>query len=762
LDTNKIATRIKWIWKSFLFIFIFFFLFILGIRYNVFGLFGSMPDETELENPKTDLPVEIISEEGMIMGRYFREMRIPVDYDHISPYVIDALVSTEDIRFYEHAGIDAISMAAIFWYMAKGDQRGGSTITQQLAKNLYKTRRGTDGVFTEIPLLKQLIYKVKEWITAVKLERNFTKQEILNLYLNTVDFGSNSYGINIASRRFYNTSPDSLTLDQAATLIGALKATTTYNPYVNPEKSIIRRNTVLMLMHEAGKITQEQKEQFVALPIEVDFQRKLMEVEEIAPYCKAEIMRFAEEWCKKQNKDMYSEGLKIFTTLNYSIQKHAEDAVNAHMKSLHKKFLDHWAGKNPWVYGNKKEIPGFLDGAIENTPYYSYLKNTFSNNDDSIKFYLNKPRKMRVFTWEGEKDTIFSMMDSLAYYKRFLHAGFMAVAPKTGEVKAWVGGINHKYFQYDHVKRSQHQPGSAFKPFVYATAIKQGYTPCDRLVDEALTVVYEEDGKRKTWSPKNADWVYSGHEMSLRRAMARSVNTIAASLIQKVGYTEVINTARSLGIKSNLAAFPSLALGPSDVSVYEMTGAYATFVNEGIYIEPYFISRIEDRKGNVLYEAEPLVQHALTPEEAYTMVHMLVGGTEIGGGTSQGLFSYDIFRGNQIGGKTGTTSNYSDGWFMGVTRDIVAGMWVGGEDRCIHFSTSATGEGSKTALPIFGRFLEKVYDDKTSDIKPGYFPKPKNYSVELYCPEPVYVDTMAVDSTFIDFEGDSLFFEELY
>lgn len=718
-----------------------------------------MPEASDLENPKTDLPVEIIAEEGEIMGRYFREMRVPVTYDQISPYVIDALVSTEDIRFYEHAGIDATSMAAIFWYMVKGDQRGGSTITQQLAKNLYKTRRGSDGVLTYVPGLKQLIYKIKEWITAIKLEQNFTKKEILNLYLNTVDFGSNSYGINIAARRFYNTSPDSLTVDQAATLVGALKATTTYNPYINPQNALARRNTVLMLMYEAGNITKEQKDHYTALPITVNYQRKLMEVEEIAPYCKAEIMRFAEEWCKKHDRDMYSEGLKIYTTLSYSMQKHAEDAVSAHMKSLHKKFLNHWAGKNPWIYENKKEIPGFLDEAIENTPYYTFLKEKFPKNNDSIQFYLNKPRRMRVFTWEGEKDTTFSMMDSLAHYKRFLHAGFLAVEPKTGEIKAWVGGINHKYFQYDHVKRSQRQPGSSFKPFVYATAIKQGFTPCDRIVDQALTIVYEENGERKTWSPRNADWVYSGREMSLRRAMARSVNTVAAALIQKVGYTEVINTARSLGIKSDLAAFPSLALGPSDVTIYEMTGAYATFVNQGAYIEPHFISRIEDRKGNVLYEAEPLVQQALTPEQAYTMVYMLVGGTEIGGGTSQALFSFDIFRGNQIGGKTGTTSNYSDGWFMGVTKDIVAGMWVGGEDRCIHFSTSATGEGSKTALPIFGRFLEKVYADTSLEIKPGFFPKPKNYSVELNCPEPVYVDTTAVDSTFFDFEGDSLFFE---
>jgi len=751
---------IKWIWKVFLGSCLFVFLLIAGVRYNFLYLFGSLPDAHQLENPKTDLPVEILSEEGELLGRYFREKRMPVSYEEIAPVVIDALIATEDLRFYEHSGIDATSMAAIFWYMVKGGQRGGSTITQQLAKNLYKTRADAEGLLNVVPGFRQVIYKIKEWITAIRLEKNYTKKEILTLYLNTVDFGSNSFGIKVAAKRFFNTTPDKLNPGQAATLIGALKATTTYNPAVNPDNAYIRRNVVLKLMFESGRISENQLNYFSSVPLNVNYQSKLMETEEtLAPYFRAEVMRFLAEWCKTKDIDMYAEGLVVHTTLNYSLQKYAEKAVEKHMRSLHRRFLNHWEGKNPWVYENKKEIPDFIDNSIVNTPYYQYLKDKYGSNNDSIDYYLEKPRRMRVFSWSGIRDTVFSMKDSLTYYKHFLHTGFMAVKPQTGEIKSWVGGNDHRYFQYDHVRQAKRQPGSAFKPLVYATAIKQGYTPCDRIVDQALTITYEEDGVKKRWSPKNADWVFTGEDMTLRKAMARSVNTVAAALMQKVGYEEVIKTARSLGIQSELAAVPSLALGPSDVSVYELTGAYATFINKGVYIEPYYISRIEDNKGNVLYEANPDVRVALTPEQAYTMAYMLAGGTEVHGGTSQALFSYDIFRGNQIGGKTGTTSNYSDGWFIGVTNDLVAGMWVGGEDRCIHFKTSATGEGSKTALPIFGIFMEKVYADTALDIRPGYFSKPSGYSVEIHCPDPV-ADSLQTDSLMIPLDPELTFQEE--
>jgi penicillin-binding protein 1A len=758
LNTQKVQKIISWIWKGFLFSLAVFFVLIICVRFNVLWLFGSLPDTAELENPKTDLPVEIFSEDGELIGRFFREKRVPVQYEEISQNVIDALVVTEDVRFYEHCGVDGQSVAAIFWYIIKGDQRGGSTITQQLAKNMFKTRKA-EGLFSYIPVAKILVIKIKEWITAIRLESNYTKKEILTMYLNTVDFGSNAYGIKVASKRYFNTTPDKLTVPQAAVLIGLLKATTTYSPVLNPENCRERRNVVLNLLYENKKITDNHLKYYSSVPLGIDLQKDLLQEKGIAPYARAEVLEFLQEWCKNNNKDMYSEGLVVHTTLNASMQKYAEEAVQKHMFYLYRRFLSHWQGKNPWIYENEKEIPDFLEEAVKKTKTYKELRAKFGGNKDSINYYLNLPRKMTVFSWKGEIDTTFSTMDSLRYYKHFLHTGFMAVNPHTGEIKAWVGGIDFKYFQYDHVKQARRQPGSAFKPFVYATALQKGFTPCDRITDQALTINYEENGEKKTWSPKNADWVFTGENMTLRKAMARSVNSIAAALMQKVGYDAVIETARKLGVKSDLKAVPALALGASDVSVYELTGAYATFVNNGTYLEPTFISRIEDRKGNILYEGEPHAVKALDEQVAYSMVHMLAGGTEIRGGTSQALFVFDIFRGNQIGGKTGTTSNYSDGWFVGVTKDLVAGMWVGGEDRCIHFTTSSTGEGSKTALPMFGLFMEKVYADTSLGIKHGFFKKPKNFSMNINCPE-VYIPkdtTLVSDSTLTESPEDEIF-----
>lgn len=710
---------------------------VIGIQLNFLGLFGAIPDTDDLENPRTDLPVEIYAEDGVLLGRYFREKRLPVSYEKISPHVIHALISTEDTRFYHHSGIDAQSIAAIFWYVLKGDNRGGSTISQQLAKNMYKTRtEKSDGVLARVPFVRLLIYKVKEWITAIRLEGNYTKKEILTMYLNTVDFGSNAFGINVAARRYFNVAPDSLSIPQAATLVGLLKATTTYSPVLNPKNCLERRNLVVSLMGEQGYIREDQMKKLQACPLEIDLQKDVLEEGGKAPYLQAEVFKFLQEWCKNNGIDMYSEGLKVYTTINSSIQHYAEEAVQRHMAGLYRRFLSHWQGRNPWVYENKKEIPGFIEDAVQKTGYYAFLKEKYDGQKDSIDFYLNLPKKMSVFSWkEGNKDTTFSILDSLRYYKHFLHTGFMAVNPHTGEIQAWIGGINFRYFQYDHVKQAKRQPGSAFKPIVYTAAMERGLTPCDSMVDKALIIQYEEKGKRKTWAPKNADWVFTNEKMTLRKAMARSVNSIAAGLMQQIGYNSVITTARKLGIRSDLKAVPSLALGASDVSVYELTGAYATFVNEGTYLEPYFINRLEDNRGNVVYESQPEKKEALSKDVAYTMLHMLAGGTEIRGGTSQALFAYDIFRGNQIGGKTGTTSNYSDGWFVGVTKDLVAGMWVGGEDRCIHFTSSATGEGSKTALPIFGIFMEKVYADTSLGITHGYFRKPKGFSVNIDCPE---------------------------
>lgn len=733
-EGNKYLKFVLWAWKLFRIALISIVLLVIGIKFNLFWLFGAMPGIEDLENPRNELASEVYSADSVLIGKFFRENRSPVEFHEISPNVINALIATEDTRFYEHSGVDFKASFAIIYYMLKGDQRGSSTITQQLAKNLYKTRsKESKGVLGYVPGLNVGIAKIKEWITAINLESNYTKEEILNMYLNTVDFGSNAFGIKVAARTFFSTSPDSLSVPQAATLVGLLKATTLYSPVLNPENALERRNVVMKLMVENGTISAEEFEKLRlrSLGLKMDTEDH---INGIATYFRGAITQYLLDWCKANGKDLYADGLRVYTTIDSRAQKYAEEAVAEHMSRLQEKFFRHWEGKNPWIYENKKEIPGFLEDAAKRTETYKALKAKFGEGHDSINIIMNRPYRMKVFTWKGEKDTLFSPMDSLRYYKHFLHAGFMSVQPSTGEIKAWVGGINYKYFQYDHVRQSKRQPGSAFKVFVYTAAMDNGLAPCDLIKDEPVTFNYEEDGKQMSWSPKNSDWIFSGDSLTMRQAMARSVNTCAAKVMRMVGMSKVLRYARRLGITSDLKVVPSLCLGSSDVSVYEMTGAYSAIVNQGEYIEPFFLYRIEDKNGNILHEFKPKNYQAISPQTAYTMVHMLKGGTEERGGTSQALFEYNIFRGNEIGGKTGTTSNHSDGWYMGITRDHVAGMWVGGEDRCIHFRTSELGEGSRTALPIFGIYMEKVYADTSLKVEKGYFRKPKNYTVNLECP----------------------------
>ncbi|WP_293892214.1 transglycosylase domain-containing protein [Sporocytophaga sp.] len=716
---------------------------------NFLWLFGQMPGVEDLENPSSDQASEIYSADNILLGKYFRENRSPVDLTQISPNVVNALVSTEDVRFYEHSGIDAKGFFAIFWYMVKGDQRGSSTLSQQLAKNLFKTRNDEfQGILGYVPVVNVLLYKAKEWMLAIKLERNYTKEEIINMYLNTVDFGSNAFGIKVAARTFFNTSPDSLTIEQSATLVGALKATTLYNPVYRPENSLERRNVVLDLMVQNNILDAKDYDSIRKIPLKVDFKVE-NSTDGIATYFRGVLNKYLLKWCKENGKDLYGDGLKIYTTIDSRMQKHAEDAVAEHMKVVQKKFFEHWKGQNPWRYENKKEITNFIEDASKKTLTYKMLVKKFGEGHDSINIVMNTPVQMTVFSWEGEKDTIMSPLDSLKYYKHFLHSGFMSMDPSSGEIKAWVGGINYKYFKYDHVKQGKRQPGSSFKPFVYAAAIEKGYTPCYLLPDAPITFRYEENGEMKTWSPKNADWVFTGDSMTLRQAIGRSINSIAAQVLKLIGIDAVINEAKKLGITSKLEPVPSICLGSSDVSVYEMVGAYSAFVNSGVWVEPYFISRIEDRNGNILHEVIPKTRDALSEDVAYVMVHMLKGGVEERGGTSQALFKYNIFRGNEVGGKTGTTSNHSDGWYMGITKNLVSGVWVGGEDRSIHFRTSQLGEGSKIALPIFGLYMEKVYSDDSLNIPKGYFKRPKKLSININCPprpEPILADSIVSDS----------------
>lgn len=717
------------------------------IRFNYLGAFGDMPDLVKLENPKNELASEVYSSDGVLLGKYFRENRSPVTYSEISPNVINALITTEDIRFREHAGIDLKGVFAIFYYMVKGDQRGSSTITQQLAKNLFKTRGvKKKGVLGYIPGFNIAIAKVKEWELAITLEKTYTKNEILALYLNTVDFGSNSFGIKVAAKTFFRTSQDSLSVPQAAMLVGLLKAPTSYSPILNPENCFYRRNTVLQLMCENKFITDSQYNSYKMQPVRLNY-----EVENhsdgLAPYFRTTLSKYLQDWCKENDKDLYGDGLKIYTSIDSRMQAHAEAAVAEHMKVLQRRFNKHWEGEKPWRYQNKTEIPNFIENIAKKTERYKVLEDKYGKDHDSVMIEYKKPIRMTVFSWSGDIDTLMSPYDSIVYYKHFLHTGFMTMDPYSGFIKTWVGGINYKHFQYDHVQQSQRQPGSSFKPFVYATAISKGVSPCTLVPDLPITFKYQEDGKEIIWTPRNADWVYSGDSLNLRQGMARSINTIAARVTKMVGVQSVIDMAHNLGIQSELRPVPSVCLGSSDVNVFEMVGAYSTFLNKGVWTEPTFIERIEDNSGNVIYEAIPKRRDALTEEVAAVMVHMLKGGTEERGGTSQALFQYDIFKGNEMGGKTGTSSNYSDGWFMGVSTRLVGGVWVGGEDRSIHFRTSATGEGSKTALPIFGLFMEKVYADTSLDIKMGRFKMPAKLSINIHCPrrpERVVVDSLAI------------------
>ncbi|WP_299704425.1 transglycosylase domain-containing protein [uncultured Pontibacter sp.] len=732
--------------------------YLVSVEYNFFYLFGSSPSLDRLENPRSDQASELYTADGNLIGKYFRENRSPVSYKQMSPTLIKALVATEDIRFYEHSGIDPAAIFGAVYDNLRGESRGGSTITQQLAKNLYKTRTDdSKGVLGHIPALNIIISKTKEWLTAIKLEQRYTKEEILAMYLNTVDFGSNSFGIQVASKTFFNTSPDSLKTEQAAVLVGLLKAPTYYSPRFNPENSTRRRNTVLGQMAKYDFLTQAEADSLSQLPLELEYKVE-NHYDGPATYFRGAVADFMKEWCKQNGYDLYRDGLKVYTTIDSRIQAHAEAAMEQQMRTLQRRFDNHWQGKNPWVDEKNREIPGFIEETIKRTDYYRRLKKKHGDNVAAINKELNTPREMMVFTWENdarEKKMTMSPLDSLRYYKRFLHGGMMTMDPFSGEIKAWVGGINYKYFKYDHVKQARRQPGSTFKPFVYVAAIDNGYSPCDKIVDTRITINYVEKGEKKSWSPNNADWEYTGAPMTLRRAMGKSVNSVTAQLTELVGWETVVDYAHRLGISSPLDKVPSIGLGPSDVSVYEMVGAYSTFPNHGFHTNPMFITRIEDRNGNLIEQFVPEQKKVLKEETAFLMMHMLKGGMEEPGGTSQALWEYDLWKGNEIGGKTGTTSNHSDGWFMGVTKDLVTGVWVGGEDRSIHFRTSQLGEGSKTALPVYGLYMERLYQDKELGFTMGRFPKPtvkisKKYNCTTVLPK------AEPDSTVLDFDFDIL------
>jgi len=731
---------IKICWKYAGLTFLVFNLFMLSVQHNFLFLYGKMPDLESLENPQLEIASEVYTADGLLVGKYFKENRSPTDFEKISPFVFKALLATEDIRFFDHSGIDPGATVSILISVAKGENRGGSTITQQLAKNLYKTRKksGRIGLLGYIPGLKTGIAKLKEWMTAVQLERNFTKEEIMTMYLNTVDFGSNSFGIKTASKTFFNKKPIDLKIEEAAMLVGMLKATTSYNPKRRYNNAFKRRNTVINQMLKYDFITRNMYDSLIEKPIALNYQQE-PHSDGVRDYYGRHLTRVLEKWADKHEHDIYTDGLKIYLTIDSRMQLYAREAVEEHMKALQKRFNAHWKGQNPWIDEKGNEITGFIENVAQRTETYKILKQRFNNNQDSIFRYLNVPKKMTVFTWKGPVDTVFSSLDSLRYYKKILHAGFTTMDPFTGHIKTWVGGINYDHFEYDHVEQSKRQPGSTFKAFVYATAIDKGYSPCYKMQDRYFKVKYKEfekgDSVDKEWTPGNATGYFSGNMMTLRYALGRSVNSIAAQLTMMFGPKTIAEYAQKFGISSPLKPIPSIGLGSNDVSLFEMVGAYCTFVNEGNWNTPMMVSRIEDHGGNTLFRFRAKTQKVISQEAAFLMIHMLKGTLQEPGGTAQALFSYNIFRGNEMAGKTGTSSNQSDGWFIGLTKDLVSGVWVGAEERSIHFRTLRAGEGSKTALPIYGLFMEKVYADKSLGIREGFFPKPSvKITTKYYCP----------------------------
>ncbi|KAA9331937.1 penicillin-binding protein 1A [Adhaeribacter soli] len=709
-------------------------LYVFAVSINFLNLFGDLPDLKTLENPKSELASEVYSVDNVLMGKYFRENRSPVTYEELPQNLVDALIATEDVRFEEHSGIDFKGTFAILLYQLQGKDRGSSTITQQLAKNLFRTRSDlNNGLLSDVPGFRKLIVKTKEWIMSIKLERNYSKKEIMTMYLNTVDFGSNAFGIKTAAKTYFNKTPQNLELQESALLVGMLKAQSYYSPVINPHHALRRRNTVLAQMVKYHFLDQNGYETLAKTPIKLTYSVENQN-KGIAPYFRAEASKFLLKWCKETGHDLYADGLRIYTTIDSRMQEKAEAAVKEHMKAQQKLFDQYWKGRNPWTDENGKEIKDFLQIAMKRTDRYRSLHNRFEGNEDSINFYLNKKIKMKVFTWDNaqeEKEVTMSPMDSLRYYKNFLRTGFMAMNPLNGHIKVWVGGNNYKYFKYDQVKQGRRQPGSIFKPFVYGAAIENGYSPCYEIIDAPVTFT---NANGQSWTPKNSDGNFSGNKYTLRRALALSINSITAFLMKKLSPEAVVAYAHRLGITSPLEAVPALALGSSDVNVYEMVGAYGTFANKGVWTEPVFITRIEDKNGNVLLEYYPKTVEAISEENAYLMLHLLQGSADERGGTS--YYGLRVRNGlkNEIAAKTGTTSNYSDAWFMGITPDLVAGTWVGGEDRSIHFRSAAYGQGNKLAMPIYGKFMQKVYADKTLSVSKAPFTKPAQpLSVEIDC-----------------------------
>ncbi|WP_185213713.1 transglycosylase domain-containing protein [Sphingobacterium mizutaii] len=713
-------------------------LFTCAVQINFLGLFGSSPTKKEILLPELNVSSELFTADSVLIGRYYKQDRDPVPYDSISPNIVNALIATEDVRFRKHHGVDFIGLFGGVFSTLSGSDRGASTITQQLAKNLYRTRyKDAQGLLGKIPGVGLLVTKYKEWMTAFKLESKYSKEEILTMYLNTVSFSNNAYGIKSASVRYFDKLPSEVTVNEAGVLVGMLKGTTYYNPIRNPKNALQRRNVVLNQMEKEGYL---KKDEVAALSKDsLGLNLNNQEVRNSNDsYLRTAVEKWLEEWGEENEIDIYTSGLKIYTTIDSRMQKIAETVVSTKMKELQQRLDNVWGNDLPWRDKEGNVIPNFLEDHAKKLPAYASLMKKY-NDEAKVFEELNKKKSMEVFTWDGMEKVDYSTMDSLKHYLTMLNTGMMVMDPYNGNIKVWVGGINHNYYKFDHVNQAKRQAGSTFKPFAYAAALESGMAPCDKFTDKPVKIEFiNNKGEHEIWEPKNADWSFSHSDLSLRHAMARSLNTVTAQITEKVGWDKVVEMAHKCGIDSKLESVPSVGLGSNDVSVFEMVRGYSTFMNEGKRTEPVLVSRIEDKDGKVLAEFKTSTKEAITAENAWLMGYMLRGTIEESGGTSQALWEWDLFQDeNQIGGKTGTSSDYVDGWYMGVTKDLVAGVWVGCDEQSIHFKSSATGEGSKTALPIYALFMEELYKHPELGVTFGKFPESKvEITKKFNCPGP--------------------------
>ena len=723
------------------------------------GGFGSLPTFEELENPQTNLATEVISTDGITIGKYAKENRTPIKFKELPDNLVNALVATEDERFYEHTGIDFQSFGRAVAKLGKGG--GASTITQQLAKNLF-TKRASSNTF------KRVIQKMKEWVLAIKLERQYTKQEIIAMYLNTQDFIFNAVGIRSAARIYFGKEAKDLDVQESAIIVAMLKNPRQYNPNrnISKSKSLSRRNVVFSQMEKNGFLTTQQKDSLQKLPLKINYTPESHD-EGYATYFRAHLQKIMRSWIKKnpkpngENYDLYRDGLKIFVTIDSRMQQYAEEAVTEHMANLQSYFFKEQKRNKiaPFYDLEKDEVRRIYQRAKKNSERYKRLKAVGKSSKEIDKIF-NTKTEMKVFSWKGTIDTVMSPNDSIRYYKHFLRSGLVSIEPQTGHIKAWVGGINNKHFKYDAVAQQKRQVGSTFKPFVYATAIDQlRKSPCDKLPNTPYTIPKGKYGIPEEWTPKNSNDKYGGM-MTLKDAVATSTNVITANLIDQVTPENVVRLAEAAGITTEIKANPSIALGAVDLSLLEMTSAYSTFANRGLRVNPMIITRIEDKNGTVLEDFVPQTQEVLSEESAFVIIKLLEGVADSGSGirlrsnyTSGGKavtgFPYNLE--NPIAGKTGTTQNQSDGWFMGIVPNLATGVWTGGEDRATHFAGITKGQGATMSLPSWALFMKKCYADKTLNISTEEFEKPENLSITVDCNPKVDENEKVIPNTDTEF-----------